>query len=68
MAQQVACDDRDEVSSGTQLHAVARTLMALTSSTNLDINKYIALFDNQAPPRTAALPYGYHGEQVYWMS
>ena len=65
MAQQVAFGERDDAFAGTPPLTVARTPLALTSSENLERNRYIRLFDVWHPPRTAAQPDGNHREQVY---
>ena len=64
MAQQVVCVDRDDVFACTPPLAVARTLLVLTSR-KVQVHRLVR---RQAPPRTAAQPDGYHGEQVHWMS
>ena len=64
MAQQVAFGERDDAFAGRPPLAVARTPLALTSSGNLERNRYIRLFDVWHPPRTAAQPDGNHREQV----
>ena len=45
MAQQVAFGERDDAFAGRPPLAVARTPLALTSSGNLERNRYIRLFD-----------------------